>query len=142
MNGVHFYLLAGRKNAAELGGTILGGIYREKSMLIFLNHPCTTVCMWPQWKSGYQARDFSTQEACEYVSRRLDAEAELAQFLVEQVGTWAMDLVNVCDECRGVASREEYLERVAAYRYFALGCLQDLSTPSQFHCKHPYMHRC
>lgn len=131
MNGVHSYILAGRKNAAELRGTTLGGtIGPEKSMLIFLNHPCTTVCMWPLWKSGYQARDFSTQEACEYVSRRLDAEADLAQFVVEQVGTRAMDLVYVCDECQGAASREEYQERVAAYRYLALGCLQG---PSRFH---------
>jgi hypothetical protein len=80
--------------------------------------------------TGYQARDFTIPEAREYVSRRLDAHQDLTELVVEQVGTRAMDLVYVCDECQGAASREEYQERVAVYRYLAFGCLQD---PSRFH---------
>ncbi|KAG5189444.1 hypothetical protein JKP88DRAFT_353084 [Tribonema minus] len=65
---------------------------------------------------GYRAPDFNPAEAHNYLAKHLSPFPELTEFVVQQVGTRAMDLVEVCSGSRGVESELECRERVEAYR--------------------------
>ncbi|KAG5182664.1 hypothetical protein JKP88DRAFT_56331 [Tribonema minus] len=71
---------------------------------------------------GYRAPDFSEDEALAYLAKHLPPFPGMAEFVVQQIGTRALDLVELCSECRGVELEPECRERVEAYRE---ACIKD-----------------
>eukprot|EP00611_Tribonema_gayanum_P026768 TRINITY_DN6451_c0_g1_i1.p2 TRINITY_DN6451_c0_g1~~TRINITY_DN6451_c0_g1_i1.p2 ORF type:complete len:268 (-),score=66.26 TRINITY_DN6451_c0_g1_i1:102-905(-) len=65
---------------------------------------------------GYRAPDFTEDEALAYLAKHLRPFPELAEFVVEQIGTRAMALVELCSAFRGAESESEFRRRVTAYR--------------------------
>ncbi|KAG5175607.1 hypothetical protein JKP88DRAFT_242459 [Tribonema minus] len=70
---------------------------------------------------GYRAPDFTEDEALAYLAKHLPSCPGMAEFAVQQIGTRAMDLVELCSACRGVESETECRARVAALRAMRIG---------------------
>lgn len=66
--------------------------------------------------NGYAVPDFSGVEALDYLTPRLPVSPDLPENVINQIGTRAVDLAAICEDCSRVKSESECESRVEKYR--------------------------